>query len=85
LAGIAFRALRTLIAERTDWTWRAGNTLNSLRSLVALRPLVSDGHRFNDHVGLDHFDVELGAGFDRQLEVGATQVNVNRWAIRRGC
>jgi hypothetical protein len=39
--------------------------------LVALRPLVRDRHRFNHDIRLDHLDVELGAGFDRELEVYA--------------
>jgi hypothetical protein len=72
LAGISFRTLRALVAERTDCTLRTGNTLRADWSLVALRSLVRDRHRFNDEIGLDHLDVELWTGFDREVEIGAT-------------
>jgi hypothetical protein len=66
-------------------TNRAGNAWRPDRTLVAFRALVGHRHRFNNDIRLDHIDLEDRAGFDREIDIGAGEINVNRWAIGGRC
>jgi hypothetical protein len=80
-ARIAFHALSPLQTRWTYWPQWTDRTGRTDRALIALGALVSDRNGFDHHVGLDHIDFPDRAGFDRDVYVGATQVDVNRWAI----
>jgi hypothetical protein len=70
-----------LVALRSDLARRPGNTLRADWPLIALGPLVGDRQGFDDHIGPRHIDLERLAGFDREIDIHAGEVDVNCRAI----